>query len=361
MGWTRRLFLAGLFTTAGIAGDAARMAPVPSDPLELVSGEIQTADTAPGRQAALELLDRARKNYALQTAGQAYDLKVSFRVDSGGETQYDGLWQMEDVFAPKLGHRWTANSGAYGITEIASGGKLYSEGAANFIPLRLQEARAALFGAIPAASDLAHDVIRTAAGSYQGVDVTCVLFTGAANAVTDATGRRWEETEECIDPQSGLLMVHSQVPGRYYAYDYSNAPQVAGHLLPRKVTITEGGKVVSEISVDSLKVTAAVDAGQFLPSDEMKARGRAVAMAGAVKISRVVSGGAASARPVCVFGLVTASGEMVEAHSLQPSDPNSSAAVEAVRAMDFSRPVAGDLRLGPRQRFVFVIVRFGGE
>jgi len=43
---------------------------------------------------------------------------------------------------------------------------------------------------------------------------------------TASPGRRWDEIEECIDPQSGLLQVHSQVPGRYYDYDYTDAPKL---------------------------------------------------------------------------------------------------------------------------------------
>ena len=62
-------------------------------------------------------------------------------------------------------------------------------------------------------------------------------------------------------------------------------------------------------------------------------------MAGAQKISRFFGQGpfpsGATVRPVCVFGLVTASGQLVEAHSLQPSDPNSQAAVEAAKRMNF--------------------------
>ena len=61
-------------------------------------------------------------------------------------------------------------------------------------------------------------------------------------------------------------------------------------------------------------------------------------------------------RPVCVFGLVTPAGHLVEAHSLQPSDPNSEAAVKDAEAIDFSPT----MRAGapPQQHFVFVIEKF---
>jgi hypothetical protein len=186
------------------------------------------------------------------------------------------------------------------------------------------------------------------------------LLSGAGNTLTAAPGRRWEETEECIDPQTGLLQVHSQVPGRYYAYEYSGAPQLNGYVLPRKVIVTEAGKIVSEISVDSLTALPAADPSLFTPTEEMKARGPAIAMTGAQKISRLLGRGpfrsGATAATVCVFGLVTPTGQLVEAHSLQPSDPNSQAAVEAAQRMNFSSFALPGAR--PQQHFVFVIERF---
>jgi hypothetical protein len=57
-----------------------------------------------------------------------------------------------------------------------------------------------------------------------------------------------------------------------------------------------------------------------------------------------------------VFGLVTASGQLVEAHSLQPSDPNSQAAVEAAKQINFAGPA--QLGTRPQQHFVFIIEKF---
>jgi len=190
--------------------------------------------------------------------------------------------------------------------------------------------------------------------------VTCLLLSRSRNTANLPSGRDWEETEECIDPQSGLLQVHSEVPGRYAAYDYSDAPQLGGHILPRSVTITEGGRIVSRILVESLRGIDAPDPGLFVPSDAMKAKGPAVAMTSATKVSRVQGQGpfpsAVTLRPVCVFGMVTPTGHLVEAHALQPSDPNSQAAVEDARNIDFSPLTpAGTPR---QQHFVFVIEKF---
>jgi hypothetical protein len=61
-------------------------------------------------------------------------------------------------------------------------------------------------------------------------------------------------------------------------------------------------------------------------------------------------------RPVCVFGMVTPTGQQVEAHSLQPSDPNSQAAVEDAKRIDFSPLIPA--KSPPQQHFVFVIEKF---
>jgi len=185
-------------------------------------------------------------------------------------------------------------------------------------------------------------------------------LSNSANAATPALGRAWEESEECIDPQSGLLQVHSEVPGRYIVYEYSNAPQLGGHTLPRKVTVTEAGRIVSKISVAKLEEATATDPSLFVPTSEMKGKGRAIAMAGATKLSRIHGRGpytaAMTVRPVCVFGVVTPSGQLVEAHSLQPSDPHSEAAIEDAQQIDFSASTTAGAP--PRQHFVFVIEKF---
>ena len=337
------------------------VASIPSDPLEMATGQIRPIQSADERTNILQLLERARASYSVRSAGQPYDLTVSFKVNSGGQTAYDGAWKMEDWFHPKQGERWTAQSpGDFSITRISSNGRLYDEVSASYIPLRLQEARAALFDPLPSAENLARASIRTTTAIYDGAQLTCVLLSGPGNAANAASSRRWDEAEECIDPQSGLLSIHSPVPGRYNAYDYTEGPKFAGHVLPRKVTITEGGQTVTEISVDSLSGLTGAGSDLFLPTERMKQQGRAVSMEGAQKLWRMAGRGVAprgtAADAVCVFGVVTPSGQLVEAHSLQPSDPNSPAALAAAKQIDFSHaaPLGGQ----PQQHFVFIIEQF---
>jgi hypothetical protein len=351
---------AGGLSLSAFAQNAPVTVPIPGDPLEMVAGRIRAADAHPNRAAAIRLLDRARAGYALRRAGRGYDLKVSFTVDSGGQTEYDGAWKMEDVFDPQQGHRWAAHPpGSNAIVRIFSNGTIYGEDTLDYIPLRLQETRAALFDPIPSSARVARASIRTATAIFRGAQLTCILLSGSGNAASATSSRRWDESEDCVDRKSGLLRMHSQVPGRYYAYEYSGAPRLADCILPRKVTVTEAGKTVTEISVDSLTELPSADPGLFVPTEQMRARGVAISMAGAQKIFRDAGQGSpapsANAHIVCVFGVVTPAGQFVEAHSLQPSDPDSQAAVETAKQMTFP-PAPGT---GPRQYFAFVIERFG--
>jgi hypothetical protein len=336
--------------------------PIPADRLELPYGQTRAIQTPDDRAATLQLLARARDNYALRGAGRAFDLKSSFHVSSGGQTSYDGDWTMEDIFEPALGSRWTARTASYQVTRISANGMLYGDDPADYVPLRLQEARAALFDPIPSAADLAHATLRSADASFNGVGLTCVLISGSNTAEDSTPARRWDETEECIDPRAGLLHLHSQTPGRYSVYEYADSLRLAGYIVPRKITITEGGNTVSQISVESLTAPPSADPALFKPTDEMKQKGRPVTMSGAQKLlaasARVPAG--AALRTVCILGVVTPAGQLAEAHSLQPSDPHSAAALEAARKMTFpsKAPVFGTQ---PQQHFVFIFQSFASR
>jgi hypothetical protein len=84
--------------------------PIPKDPLEMVRDKAEKVSTPEARQAAIDLLKRARGNQNLRTYYRNYDLKVSFQVNSGGQTLYDGSWEMEDLYLARLGLRWTARA-----------------------------------------------------------------------------------------------------------------------------------------------------------------------------------------------------------------------------------------------------------
>jgi len=349
-----RLLLTAILALPLALGQTQMAVPIPKDPLEIVTGAVRAADTPEDRQAAVQLLARARSNGSMLGPDTGYHLTASFTVSSGGSTNVDGEWEMEEIHIPRLGTHWTARTSAgYATTQVSSDGLNYGEGTPGTVPLHLQEARAAIFGA--AATPGAQVAIRTATATYNGLTLTCVLIAGTESIPTAAPGRRWDETEECVDPTTNLLTIHSQVPGRYYVYDYADGPRLGEHVYARKVTVTEAGKVVSLIRVDSLTAMSDADPKLFVATKEMK---WSSTLASAQKLFVFPRKGSlapdATIQPVCVLGILTSSGQLVEAHSLQPSDPNSQEALEYAKAMKFPYAAANQ----ESQHQVFIIEKF---
>ncbi len=190
------LVAVGSLSAAAVGQNAASSQNMPGDPLEIVTGPVVAVSTPAAREAVMQLLVRARNSYTLRSAGRGYDIKVTFTVNYPGQTDYDGVWEMEDLFDSQLGLRWTANAAAgFNATRISAHGTSYGEGTASAIPLRLQEARAALFDPIPSEANIARESIRTSAAVLNGAKLTCILLSAPAKTLTATAGRRWEESE----------------------------------------------------------------------------------------------------------------------------------------------------------------------
>jgi hypothetical protein len=129
------LSVAGGLSLAIFGQNLQRIAPIPSDPLELATGQIQVIDSSAGREATVQTLARARSRYTLRSGSQGYDLKVAFTVNSGGQTDYDGPWEMEEMFDPQQGLHWTAKAAAgYKTTQILAKEAYYGEGGRTSFP-----------------------------------------------------------------------------------------------------------------------------------------------------------------------------------------------------------------------------------
>jgi hypothetical protein len=363
MAFTRTLRLTVMvgMSLASIGENPPVTTPVPAGQFELGTGRLQPANTPYSRNAVLQLLERARKNYALREAGRGYDLKVSFTVNSSGQTLYDGAWSMEEMFVPHRGRRWTATSAAgYTTTQLFVDNHVYGKSTTDSIPLRLHQARAALFGPIASSTYANRDAFRTTTSPLNGVSATCVFLSRPGRGPSVPQGRRWDESEECIDPQSGLLLLHSLAPGTYDVYDYTNAPTLGDYKLPRKITVFEGGKAVVQLEVTSLTELDSPDPGLFAADDDMKRQEQGIVLGEAKKRVIFDKQGpippGSLLHPICISGEITPAGRLVEAHSLQPSDPNSEAAIQLAESVDFTTPLPTG---APRQQHLgFVIVRF---
>src|SRR5271155_938683 len=102
--------LAGLFVGSLLLVPAlfAQTNPPPSDPHEMVTRQPRILTKPADRNAAFDLLDRARKNYNLFDISTPSALKVSFTTN--GTSQNEGEGTMDEEFAGPQ-RRWMAQLG----------------------------------------------------------------------------------------------------------------------------------------------------------------------------------------------------------------------------------------------------------
>jgi hypothetical protein len=224
------------------AFDAIPRPNVPADALELVTGAAQPVQDARQRIAALALLDKA---HALTNVrAQPYALKTAFTA-SGGLAS-DGSWTLEDI-SPGRGYRWAANGPNYSAINLypeSTINGLYGNQPGSILPLRLIQVRSAIFFVYPMVGTQAS--VRTAVGSLFGAQQNCVLIVIGAGNRTFKGGRNWEESEYCVDAQTGLLSQYSPAPGLFVRYDYSSGIRFHNKFIPTSFTITEDGRTVAE-------------------------------------------------------------------------------------------------------------------
>lgn len=329
--------------------------PVPSDPLELVTGDAQPVQDAEQRAAATHLLTRAR---ALSNVrAHAYDLKTSF-ISSGSS---EGSWSLEDTSPGREIYRWTAQGPSYSVISLYSDQLVYSNQPAGAMPLRLAQVRTAIFFVYPAAGPYAS--LRTAAGSLNGAAVSCVLVSHAPHNKSATGGRRWEESEYCIDPKTGLLLSYSPVPGMYVAYDYASAFHFHDTVIPGKFTITQAGQTVVEARTESVTDPGNLDPALFQPAGLEKI-GTGPLMSHPWRVrTRISSGSGGSNRALQVVvldGMVTREGQLGEVQVLASSNAalNQAAQEEAARWKNWESPEDTQPGATPQSHEVFFTVEF---
>jgi hypothetical protein len=338
------LFFASVLFVPGLVG---QMAPVPSDPSELLTREAEVVSNRNQRAAALDLLAKARRNYSLQnSSGDPFIMKVSFT--SNGLASQEGNGTMEETWASPSEWQWNAKFAGTSQIRLGSSGEIF--GNTDPVPLRVQMVRGALFWPIPQSA--AQVMIRSAKVKYEGEKITCLLFSGSVPA--DPAPRFWVETEYCINPDTGLLQMWSEAPGIYTTYDYRDAINFHGHTIPRTVTVNENRSTVLRIHVDSLADADEVDPALFKPTPEMLAEPSfTLAMPGRFPIPVDPDPGSpAWIQPVIVHAIIGDEfGEVIDAEALQTSDRKlAEAALDLVRNSVF--PPTG------MQREAFINVQF---
>jgi hypothetical protein len=108
--------------------------------------------------------------------------------------------------------------------------------------------------------------IRTASGLLNGAEQRCVLLVIGAGGRSFTGVRNWEESEYCIDAQTGLLTTYSPVPGLFVRYDYSQAIHFHDKLIANAFTIWEAGQKVAEATTVSVSDPPAATDPIFSPT-----------------------------------------------------------------------------------------------
>ncbi len=317
---TRRLQLSCLtilLTAIGFCQDRPQVAPVPPDPLELVTGATQVPGTPEERSAVLSLLERARQNADLHAPGSSsFDLHVTF--NASGNVLATGAGEMEETWIDPATSRWTAHLGNFSLDRVFSGGRIFDDKINAFIPIRVQMLRGAIFW--PINVQQAHTLIRTAKATWRGKELTCVLTSGEMAEATPTPGRRWIEREFCIENKTGLLEILSDVPGVYVVYDYTNPLRFHGRVVARQFSIIEGGNTVLDAHIESL--ADAISGGNLLtPSEQMKTHGPGPLLGGVMRFPRIVpvAPGAAVVQPVIVHVILDRNGKVGDAELVENS------------------------------------------
>jgi hypothetical protein len=172
-------------------------------------------------------------------------------------------------------------------------------------------------------------------------------------------GRRWVETEFCVEPRSGLLRVYSEAPGIYAVYDYSETLQFHGHVLPRNITVTEAGETVLTVRLDGMSDPASTELATLEPGTQLAAAGPGNPLSFPVRMAQftpVPDSYKGPVHPVIVHAILGPDGRAVDQEPLQNADPVlTQAAMDLVRRSTYGAPT---MRLAHAQREVFINVKF---
>jgi hypothetical protein len=343
------LFATCLFCLPVVLGQTN---PPPPDPHEMVTRQPRTLTKPADRSAALDLLDRTRKNYDLRGISAPYALKVSF--ESNGAAQAEGAGTMEELSDGGSRWRWTAQLGDSRVMRVSDGSRVYGTDPSEPVPMRIQLVRYLLLR--PIMHDLGAFEIRAANVERDGKAMSCLLLSHAVPP--NPAPRSWVEREDCIDPATGLLQMLSEAPGIYAVYDYSGAAEFHGHTLPRQISVFEDGRLAVQVRVESLEDAPNIDANLFKPTPEMADAGESFTLSAPRRIPmRVDPSNAPTSRffqPVIVHAILDAQdGSVLDAEALQNSDQDL-----ARSAMDLVRNTAFDPTGFQQEAFINVQFHF---
>jgi len=296
--------------------------------------------------------------------GPKLKLELKLTYISSGAALYTGSGEMTQIWQSPARFRFDAQLGGFTQTRLFTGGRAYDQRSNSFVPLRLQMVRNVVFWPMNFAP---RAMLRIAAGKLGDTDLLCGLFSSKLNdpaEMSSVPGRRWVETEYCVEPKSGLLRVYSEAPGIYAVYDYSEPLEHNGHVLPRNITITEAGQNVLNVHLETIADLSPSDLTQLTPSPALAASGFGNPLSFPIRFAQfttVPEGYKGDVHPVIVHAILDADGRALDEEPLQTNDPIlTQSAMDLVRTRTFPPATAsgGNRFISRAQREVFINVKF---
>ncbi|HEY4741173.1 MAG TPA: energy transducer TonB [Candidatus Acidoferrales bacterium] len=331
---TPRFFAAFVTSLLCVPAIFAQTNPPPSDSHEMVTRQPRILTKPADRNAALDLLDRARQNYNLHDIATPYSLKVSFTTSGTSQNEGEGTMDEEAMGSQ---HRWVAQLGDSLTLRIQDGNHTYGTNPAEPVPLRVQMVRAALLW--PVSTRAGGYAMRAADVNRDGKEMRCLLLSAAVPP--NPAPRSWYEREYCVDPTTGLLQTWSEAPGIFAVYNYDGAAEFHSHTIAREVSIYEEGRLAVQAHVESLEDAKDLDPNLFKPTPEMVDAGGSFALGFPNRFPMRVDPSDAPTstyfQPVIVHAILDAQeGRVLDAEALQNSYPDlSRAAMDLVRNTSF--------------------------
>lgn len=246
-------------------------APTPPDPYELVTGPISLLTQPADRVAAMNLIRAAAKNGITHNADMnPFDYQVKFNAT--GNVANTGSGEITETWLSGQNWRVTISLGNYSMVRLGYSGKVGDQVPVSSLPMRAQMLRNEVMWAIGHLNGGVPESVRVSNAMFNGQPVTCVLLSGVTGAMTQTQSRLWVENEYCVSNTTGLLQVHSPVPGTYTVFGYSRGMQFHGKLMPDHfITYVNGAQVITG---DMTIKDPVIDPGQLKPTPAMIAAGR---------------------------------------------------------------------------------------
>lgn len=324
---------------------SAAVAQVPSNPYELATGKV-TAKPA-DRAQALALLNKAKAPMRLLSpATPRYFLSVTFAAT--GDPANSGRGEFTELWLGSQSWRWTAKLGDFSVSRVHTEAGTFDEKPVTLLPMRVHMLRNAIFWAAQGVT--ASSQFRSAAAEWNGRPTTCLLISNQPED-SESPARRWNESEYCIDDQTGLLQILSIAPGSYTVYRYAAGQSFHGRPMPDRIETYLDGAVVIDASFRIDEASTAGNTPALTP--EMIAAGPPIGLDEPFRTTLSLHGSGAIGS-VMVNAQVGPDGKVVARELCVATDPSLVApALNRVKLMEFGR---SDV-----QRQAYIEARFSPE